>query len=66
MKAISIFLSLISVLITVPMTIYMSFLVYQHIQATELMWILFWINWPLIFTVTLFSTIAQKMLEKDK
>lgn len=44
-----------------PLTWYMSYLVYKHIHATELMWFLFWMNIPFGFLTTLVSEIAKKL-----
>lgn len=51
--------------IYLPIAWFMSFLLYSHVHATELMWFLFWINIPFgIFSATL--SIALAHLNKEK
>ncbi len=66
MKAANLFMSLVTVFITCPISIYMAWLLYQHVQATSLMWFLFWSYWPLVFLLQIFTTIATKYSDKGK
>ena len=51
-------------IVTLPITIFSSYLLYQHIQATDLMWFLWWMIVPLTILTTLCAKIAEH-LAKD-
>jgi hypothetical protein len=53
-------------LIYLPITIYGSWLVYKHIQATELMWFIWWIQIPLMAITTILSKTIEIFVEKTK
>lgn len=48
-------------LIYLPMAWFMMYLVYSHIQATELMWFLFWVNIPFNLLTTIVLEIAKRL-----
>jgi len=48
-------------LIYLPLTTLLSFLLYQHVHATDLMWFLFWITIPLGFVTNLMAGIYKNM-----
>lgn len=66
MKQIRIFLALISLLVTLPLGVYQSWLLYSHIHATDVMWLLWWITIPLTATFTIINTIVEKMEDKKE
>lgn len=53
-------------LLSLPFTIFSSWLLYQHVQATELMWFLWWLVTPLTVCIALLSAIAKHYLDKEK
>jgi hypothetical protein len=66
MKATRIFLALVTIFVTLPLQIYLSFLLYKHVHATDLMWFLWWLSFPLNILFTVINTIADKILDADK
>jgi hypothetical protein len=51
-------------LISLPITIYGSWLLYKHVQATELMWFIWWLSMPLVIVTNLFAQIIKSVSEK--
>jgi hypothetical protein len=49
-------------LISLPLSLYSSWLLYQHVQATDLMWFIWWINLPLLVAVS----VASKFIRESK
>lgn len=43
---------------------FMSYLVYKHIGATELMWFLFWVNVPFSILTTIVGRIVEHINNK--
>lgn len=67
MKIVSIFIGLITLFITLPLSFYQNYLLYQHVHADGLMWFLFWFNMPILILASTLSTITSKFLvEKAK
>lgn len=64
MKALQVLIGLIALFIQLPVTIYGSWLMYKHVQATDLMWFIWWISVPLTILISIISTIASKFVEK--
>lgn len=60
MKGLKITIAIIGVLITLPISIYIQYKVLQKIDATELMWFLFYVNIPLIFLIQVISKLTEK------
>ncbi len=48
-------------MIHLPLTTLLSFLLYRHVQATDLMWFLFWLTIPLGFVTNLLAGIYKNM-----
>jgi hypothetical protein len=46
-------------LISLPLSIYMSWLLFNHVKATELMWFIWWINLPLLVV----ANVAAKFIK---
>lgn len=46
-------------LIYAPWWLYLSYLILQKIGATELMWFMFWVSIPLVFSVSILSKLAE-------
>lgn len=51
-------------MIALPISIYGSWLLYNHVQATELMWFIWWIMWPMSILVNIMSKIADMIKDK--
>src|SRR5438105_1910584 len=52
-------------LLALPFSIYGSYLLYQHIHATELMWFLWWMVTPMSLLCGVLSTIASKLIREE-
>jgi hypothetical protein len=46
-------------LIYIPFSFYGSYLLLKHVQATELMWFIYWMNLPVIVVSTLLEKLAE-------
>ncbi len=58
MKALVSVIALILFFVYIPLSAYQTFLLYQHVHATELMWFLYWVNLPIIL---ISSVVGQAM-----
>lgn len=65
MKALRVLVGLITLLIQLPMGLYLGYLLYSHVQATPLMWFLWWFNLPLTIIAQVINTIVEKVMKKD-
>jgi hypothetical protein len=52
-------LSLLFSMISLPFTLYLSYLILSTIQATELMWFLWWVQFFMIITGAILSRVAE-------
>ncbi len=50
-------------LIALPLNIFASFLLYQHVHATELMWFLWWATTPISIVMSILSQILIKVVK---
>lgn len=66
MKGLSVFVGLLAVFITLPLSIFNSYLLYKHIHATDLMWFLFYFNLPIVIIINVITTITTKFLVEKK
>lgn len=53
------------ILIQIPLSFALTFLILRHIQATDVMWLLFWIGVPLSFTFSLVMETANIFLKEE-
>ena len=60
MKALQIIAGALAVLVMLPIGLYLQFQILKRVDATELMWFLFWVNVPFLVFVQLVSKIAEK------
>lgn len=65
MKALQIFVSLLALFITLPLAFYQGWLLYKHVHATDLMWFLLWLNWPITVLISVITKITTKIISKD-
>lgn len=59
MKALKLILGVITVFVTLPISLYLQYQILQRVQASELMWFLFWIYVPLLFLLSLVAKLAD-------
>lgn len=62
MKALSVIAGLATLFVTLPIWYYLLYQVLSKVQATELMWFLFWVYVP----VNLFVMAAMKVAQSEK
>lgn len=51
-------------IIYLPISWYMNFLLYSHVRATDLMWVLFWINVPLSIFAVILGALSKEISNK--
>ena len=61
MKKLKIIQALIALLVSLPIWFYLLHEVLERVQATELMWFLFWVYVP----VSIFATFIGKLIEGE-
>ena len=61
MKALQIIAGLLAVLVMLPIGLYLQFQILKRVDATELMWFLFWVNVPFLVFAQLVYRIAEKV-----
>ena len=52
--------------ISLPFALFGSWLLYQHVQATQLMWFLWWVTTPLAILISVLGMAAKHVLDKEK
>lgn len=62
MKALRAAVAILAVLISLPIVIYLQYQILQRVNASELMWFLFWANTPL---TVLINVISRMLGEKS-
>jgi len=46
-------------LLYLPLAIYGSWLLYKHVEATDLMWFIWWVSIPFLILTQVFSELAK-------
>ena len=59
------FISVVFGLLVLPFSIYGSWLLYHHVQATDLMWFIWWITIPLLIISQVVKEIAEVLAKKE-
>jgi hypothetical protein len=59
MKALKIIMGLVVILVSMPIAVYLQYKILTLVNATELMWFLFWVNVPLVILMQAISKIAE-------
>lgn len=57
--------ALIYLFVTTPIGFILAYLLYKHVGATDVMWVLFWINYPLSFALGVASSLIRDVLLSD-
>lgn len=52
-------IAILSVFVTLPISFYLQYAILKRIDASELMWFLFWVNVPLILLVSLVTKLMK-------
>ena len=58
-KALKVIIGLLGILVTVPISLYLQYQILKRVDASELMWFLFWVNLPMILLIQIISKIAE-------
>lgn len=52
-------------LLRIPLSMALTFLILRHINATDTMWLLFWLSLPIILVFTLITELTNNFLKED-
>lgn len=58
--------AIIGILVQLPLSWIMSYLIMRHIGATDAMWVLWWINLPLTIVMTFGVRAAEVIFAEEK
>lgn len=64
-KLITAISTLVAIFITAPIWYYLMYRILQGVHASNVMWLLYWIYWPLTFFLSLVGQVV-KMLVTDE
>jgi hypothetical protein len=60
MKALRIVAVIIGTFVTLPITLWLQYQILARVQASELMWFLYWVNLPVVFLASLLLKLVEK------
>ena len=66
MKALVVFFSLLGICVSLPIWFYLIYQILELVNATELMWFLFWVYVPVTFGLSAVTKLATLASEKGK
>ncbi len=64
LQGLTIAIGLVTVLFILPLSVYQSWLLYNHVHATELMWFIWWIIMPLSTLLSIVLQVAKSIAKK--
>lgn len=64
MIALKVFSGLITLFMYLPVSVYAGWLMYNHVHATDLMWFLFWLQYPLLIVSQIINAITNAVANK--
>ena len=64
MLTVKILMALLGLLVSLPIAFVLQYQILAHIDATPLMWVLFWVNLPVVILVTALAKIVEVFDEK--
>jgi len=59
MRAARIIIAILGLFVTIPITFYLQYKVLALVNATDLMWFLFWINVPVFILIQIISKVVE-------
>jgi hypothetical protein len=59
MKKLKTIVTLVGLMVTLPIAIWLQFKIMERVQATDLMWFVFWLNLPLNILVQVIFKLAE-------
>lgn len=63
MRALKIIVGILGLFVVLPISMYLQFQILKRVDASELMWFLFWINIPAIFLIQVITKIVESINE---
>lgn len=61
MKAAKVIVGLLAVFVSMPIGLYLQYKILTLVQATDVMWLLFWINIPVLILFQIISKVAESV-----
>ncbi len=61
MKALVVIVAVLMLVVCLPIQFYLQFQILKRVDATELMWFLFWVNVPVFILGSVISKIVEKV-----
>ena len=61
MKALVIIIGILSIFVILPIQFYLQYQILERVNATQLMWFLFWVNLPTVILMQVVTKIAEKV-----
>lgn len=63
MRALKAIVAILGLLVVLPISMYLQFQIMKRVDASELMWFLFWINIPAVFLVQIITKMVTSIDE---
>jgi hypothetical protein len=61
MRAARIIIAILGLFVTIPITLYLQYKIMSLVNATDLMWFLFWVNVPVFILIQVIGKIVEKV-----
>jgi hypothetical protein len=61
LKAAKVIVGLLAVFVSMPIGLYLQYKILSLVQATDVMWLLFWINIPVLVLFQIISKVAESV-----
>jgi hypothetical protein len=61
LKAAKVIVGLLAVFVSMPIGLYLQYKILTLVQATDVMWLLFWINIPVLILFQIISKVAESV-----
>ncbi len=61
MKALKIITGLLAVLLSLPISFCLQYMILTRVQATDVMWLLYWVNVPILILIQVVAKIAESV-----
>ena len=66
MKVLRVFTGLLTLMIYLPFSVYGSYLLYKHINASEIMWFIWWITIPVMIISSTITVVVDRLTTKGR
>jgi hypothetical protein len=57
-------LAAVQILVISPLSFYAQYLLLKHVGATDVMWLLFWINWPVSISLGMAMNAVREFVKE--